>query len=176
MFPNCPYLPQPREGLDWRSLNVYRTADRGEAFYHACLEYGHLLWLRGFAARGLLCLDRAFGADLSGREPVLQTWPMPYAATLWFLRHGSEESLVGNPRVHFQHYADRLGEPRREQRRWRAWACWALARTALPHLPGDPKHPVEEPALESIRAGLDHYGMSGESAVWLEALRGPVDP
>ena len=69
-------------------------------------------------------LDRAFGADLAPGEPVLAAWPLPYAAMAWLLQHTPPETFIGNPRVHFQHLADRMNEPRREQRRWRAWACW----------------------------------------------------
>ena len=52
----------PRSGLDWRALHAFRETDRGAEFYFACLEYGHALWQKGFAARSLLCLDRAMGA------------------------------------------------------------------------------------------------------------------
>ena len=132
VLPPCPHLPAPRAGLDWRALHVHREDVRGEAFFHDCLEYGHALWQRGLAARALLCLDRAFGADLRGDEPVLRDWPQPYAATVWFVKHAPPEIFLGNPRVHFQHYAGRMNEPRRAQRVARAWACWALARVLAP--------------------------------------------
>ena len=138
VLPPCPHLPPPREGLDWKLLAAHRDAHRGGEFYLDCLEYGHSLWIRGLAARAILCLDRAFGAELTGAEPVVAAWPMPYAALAWMLRFTPPERLVGNPRVHFQHYAGRMNEPRREQRRWRAWAGWALARAVFPALPGDP--------------------------------------
>jgi len=96
---------------------------------------------------------------------------MPYAAMAWMLVHAPSERLVGNPRVHFQHYADRMNEPRREQRRWRAWACWGLARAVLPDLPGDPKHSVEEPSGDEIAARLDHHGFPGESELWQKVLK-----
>lgn len=169
-FPICPHLPLPRAGLDWRTLHMHRGADRGEAFYFACLEYGHALWRRGFAARALLCLDRAMGADLRGDEGVLSEWPMPYAAMGWLIGHTPAGVFVGNPRVHFQHYADRMNEPRREQRRWRAWACWAIARAVRPELPGDPKHRVVEPTREQIEAGLHAHGFSNEAHTWREEL------
>ena len=44
---------------------MHRAGGRGEAFYRDCLEYGQALWQRGYAARSLLCLDRAMGAELS---------------------------------------------------------------------------------------------------------------
>jgi hypothetical protein len=164
--PRCPHLPPPREGLDWRVLGAHREAHRGGAFYLDCLEYSHALWLRVLPARAILCLDRAFGAELAGGEAVLSDWPMPYAALRWMLGHAPEGVFLGNPRVHFQHYAGRMNEPRREQRRWRAWACWALARRAMPGLPGDPLHPVVEPGLDEIARRLDEFGFPGEAALW----------
>jgi hypothetical protein len=166
MLPPCPHLPRPRPGLDWRALHAYRETDRGAEFYFACLEYGHALWQKGFAARALLCLDRAFGADLTGAEPVLRDHPLPYAAMAWLIARTPREVFLGNPRVHFQHYADRMNEPRREQRRWRAWACWALARAVRPDLPNDPKHAVVEPTLGQIDAALRAHGHVGEAELW----------
>lgn len=166
MLAACPHLPIPRPGLDWRMLNAFGSRDRGERFYHSCLEYGNSLWRRRYAARAILCLDRAMGADLSGDEPVLASWPMPYAAMAWIMRNSPHGVFLGNPRVHFQHYADRMNEPRREQRRWRAWACWALARRALPELPGDPRHRVEEPTVAEVAARLRRHGIPGEASLW----------
>lgn len=165
-LPICPYLPTPRPGLDWRSLHAFRAADRGEEFYQACLEYGHALWQRGFAARSLLCLDRALGAELVGTEPVLRAHPLPYAAMAWLIARTPPDVFLGNPRVHFQHYADRMNEPRREQRRWRAWACWALARVVRPDLPNDPRHRVVEPSWEEIESALQTHGHAGEAELW----------
>jgi hypothetical protein len=169
-LPPCPYLPSPRPGLDWRALNSFRAGERGPEFYFACLEYGHALWQRGLAARALLCLDRALAADLRGDEPVLAAHPLPYAAMAWLIAHTPAHVFVGNPRVHFQHYADRMNAPRREQRRWRAWACWALTRAVRPELPADPRHKVTEPALTEIEQQLERHGVPGESALWREAL------
>ena len=169
-LPPCPHLPTPRAGLDWRSLHVHRDADRGAEFYLACLEYGHALWQRGFAARAILCLDRALGADLRGDEAVLLAWPPPYAATAWFVAHTPAEVFFGNPRVHFQHYAGRMNEPRRDQRRARAWACWALVRAVRPDLPGDPRHRIVEPALDEIATALRLHGHPGEDKLWRAAM------
>lgn len=170
-LPPCPNLPPPRTGLDWRSLHRFREQHRGAEFYEACLEYAHSLWARGFAARALLCLDRAFGAELGDEEPVLQRWPLPYAATAWIIAHTPPDVFIGNPRVHFQHYAGRMNEPRIEQRRWRAWACWAIARAARPELPGDPAHRVEEPTRERIAAALREHGHAGEAGLWAEVIK-----
>lgn len=173
-LPECPHLPAPRAGLDWRALHAFRDGDRGAEFYLACLEYGQVLWRRGLAARSLLCLDRSLGAELRGHEPVLQRHPLPYAAMGWIIQHTPAGVFLGNPRVHFQHYADRMNEPRREQRRWRAWACWALAREARPEFPADPKHRVVEPAYEQIAGALQQHGVPGEVELWhsvLQAIR-----
>jgi hypothetical protein len=155
--------------LDWRTLHVHREDVRGAEFYHDCLEYAHALWQRGLAARAILCLDRALGADLRGDEPVVRDWPPPYAALVWLLRHATPAALVGNPRVHFQHYADRLAGPRTEARRARAWACWVLTRVVLPHLPRDEKHSVVEPSHAEIAAQLRAHGWPGETAIWMAA-------
>ncbi len=171
VLPPCPHLPAPRAGLDWRALHAYRDLDRGPEFYFGCLEYGHALWQRGFAARAILCLDRAFAAELRGDEPVLSEWPLPYGATAWMIARAPAGVFIGNPRVHFQHYADRMNEPRRDQRRWRAWACWALTLVVRPEFPGDPAHRVDEPALVEIAAQLRAHGLPGEAEVWQATLR-----
>jgi hypothetical protein len=166
MLAPCPHLPEPRPGLDWRTLNTFGPKDRGERFYDACLEYAHSLWQRKYAARAMLCLDRAMGADLKGGEPILADWPMPYAAMAWFMAHSPHGVFIGNPRIHFQHYADRMNEPRKDQRRWRAWACWALARRIMRELPGDARHQVVEPTLAEIDHELRRHGIPGEAELW----------
>lgn len=126
----------------------------------------------------MLCLDRALGADLHGAEPELRKHPLPYAAMAWFLTHTPPGVFIGNPRVHFQHYADRMNEPRREQRRWRAWACWALTRRLRPDWPADPRHDVVEPSEDTIATGLEIHGLPGEAALWRRILDAepPVEP
>lgn len=173
-LPPCPHLPPSRPDLDWRALHGFRAARRGAEFYAACLEYGQALWQRGLAARALLCLDRALGAELRGDEAVLRTWPLPYAATAWIVAATPEGVFIGNPRVHFQHYAGRMNEPRREQRRWRAWACWALVRAVKPELPGDPRHVITEPSHAEIAAQLERHGHPGEAELWA-AVRAGVE-
>lgn len=169
-LPPCPHLPTPREHMDWRAFGDHGKA-RDTEFYLTALEYGHYLWQRGFAARAVLCLDRAMGADVADTDITVQTWPMPYNAMAWFLQHTPDGVFIGNPRVHFQHYADRLKAPRRDQRRWRAWACWALARRLRPHLAGDPRHRVIEPSENEIAAALHTHGLRGEAALWQEVLQ-----
>ncbi len=166
----CPHLPALRAGLDWRALHRFRDDQRGAEFYFACLEYGQALWRRGLAARALLCLDRALGADLRGEEPVLRDWPLPYAAMAWCIGRCPRDVFIGNPRVHFQHYADRMNEPRKELRCWRAWACWALARAVRPDLPGDPRHRVVEPTVDEIDRRLREFGLPGEADLWRRVM------
>ncbi len=174
-LPLCPHLPPPpADGLDHRHLSRHGEGRDG-GFYLGCLEYGHALWQRGLAARAVLCLDRAMGADLRGDEPELRAWPMPYAAMAWFLAHTPPEIFIGNPRVHFQHYADRMNEPRRDQRAARAWACWALTRRLRPEWPADPRHRVVEPEESRIAEWLDRHGLPGERALW-EAVLGTCHP
>jgi hypothetical protein len=157
--------------MDWRSFGDHGEA-RDADFYLTALTYGHYLWQRGFAARAILCLDRAMGADIGVNDAVVKAWPMPYAGMAWFLSHTPDEVFIGNPRVHFQHYADRLKAPRRDQRRWRAWACWALTRRLRPWLPADPKHRVTEPSENEIADALNTHGLPGESTLWHHILSG----
>jgi hypothetical protein len=155
--------------MDAGALSIHGKA-RDAAFYLTALTYGHYLWQRGLAARAVLSLDRALGADLRGDEPVLVAWPLPYRAQAWFLHHTPKDVFIGNPRVHFQHLADRMNEPRREQRRWRIWACWAISRIVLPDLADDPKHEVTEPTFDTIGDQLDAHGIPGERQIWEDAL------
>ena len=106
------------------------------------------------------------GADLCGDEPELIAHPMPYAAVAWIIGHTPDGVFLGNPRVHFQHYAGRMNDPRREQRTWRAWACWALTRAVRPELPGDPRHRIAEPSVDDITVALRRVGLRGEAALF----------
>lgn len=169
--PRCPHLPAAPARLDWKHLHAFRAAQRGPEFYFACLEYAQSLWQRRLAARALLSLDRALGADVTGAEPVVRSWPLPYRAMAWIIGNTPADVFIGNPRVHFQHYADRMNEPRRAQRQARAWACWALTRVVRPELPGDPRHRVHEPATAEIAAMLDAHGIPGERHLWEDVLR-----
>ena len=157
--------------MDWK-VYAPHGRERGPGFYATALEYGHYLWQRRFPARAILCLDRAMGAELREDDPVLGSWPMPYAAMAWFLREVPRDLFCGNPRVHFQHYADRMNAPRREARVWRAWACWALTRRVRPELPGDPRHDVREPAESEIAQELENHGLPGERELWATVLAG----
>ncbi|MCB1124039.1 MAG: hypothetical protein KJT03_20980, partial [Verrucomicrobiae bacterium] len=120
--------------------------------------------------RALLAVDRALLTDLTGEEPELLAWPLPYQAMAWMIANYREETFVGNPRVHFQHLASRIRGERADQRRWRAWACWYLTRQVKPALPGDAKQGIIEPAFEAIDKGLENHGISGEAAIWRSVL------
>jgi len=168
---DIPYLPSPDRKMTWRDLNRFKADDRGSGFYETCLEYGQVLWRKRLPARAILCLDRAWGADLNGEEPILESWPLPYQALVYILQNAPSDVFLGNPRVHFQHYADRLGEPRLEQRKWRSWACWAISCKARPDFPGDPNHYVEEPTLQKITQKLDAHGHPSETDLWHSILQ-----
>ena len=167
---DIPTLPSASHDMTWRNLNRFKKNDRGTEFYLECLRYGQHLWLSDLPARAILCFDRAWGADLDGSEDCLKEWPLPYASLVHILKNAPEGAFLGNPRIHFQHYADRLDEPRKEQRSWRAWACWALSCRIRPDLPGDPKHPVEEPTLELIARQLEHHGHPKEYLLWEQIM------
>lgn len=169
--PPCPHLPVPDLSLDAGCLTAHGSA-RDAAFFRTALVYAHTLWRRGLAARAILSIDRALGADVRGDEPELRRWPVPYAALAWMLRHAPPGVFIGNPRVHYQHLADRMNEPRRDQRRWRAWAAWAIARRVRPEFPADPRHAVVEPSLDEIGRRLDRHGIRGERALWESVLPG----
>lgn len=164
-LPPCPLLPPVPAAMDAGALTAHGD-ERDAGFYLTALTYGHYLWRHGHAARAILKIDRALLADLRGDELVLRDWPLPYAVTAWMLRHAPTDVFIGNPRVHFQHLADRMNEPRREQRRWRIWACWLIARLVRPEFPADPKHAVVEPTEDAIAAQLDRHGIPGETALW----------
>lgn len=169
LLPPCPHLPSAPAVMDAGALTAHGAA-RDAGFYLTALSYAQYLWQRGRAARALLSLDRALGAGLRGDEAVLRVWPLPYEAMAWFLRHTPAGTFIGNPRVHFQHLADRMNGPRREQRRWRIWACWALCRAIRPEFSPDPKHAVVEPATELIAQQLTAHGIAGETALWQRIL------
>lgn len=170
----CPYLPPVSETMDWRSLNVFGQRRDGE-FYHAALMYAQHLWQRGLSARALLAVDRALYADLVGSEPELARWPLPYRVVGWMVQNNPANCFIGNPRVHYQHLADRVRGARAEQKCWRAWACWSIVRKVMPELPADPNHDVLEPSLEAIEDGLTRFGIEAERSIWHDAMQSFAD-
>ena len=93
-LPPCPHLPEAPAHMDASALSAHGP-DRGFAFYLTALTYAQFLWQRGCAARALLKLDRALLSDLRGDEPGLRTWPLPYAAMAWMLRHTPPDIFIG---------------------------------------------------------------------------------
>ncbi len=165
----CPYLPEAPAEQDWRALHVFRNGDRGGAFYYTALQYGQYLWGKGLPARAVLAVDRGLLAAVEPGEAVLVLWPLPYRALGWMFRNRPEGVFLGNLRVHYQHLADRVLEPRQAQKRARAWAAWHLVRLVAPELPGDARHRVREPSRREAGAELRRHGISGEVEIWERA-------
>lgn len=155
--------------MDFRNLRALR-AEGGEKLFFAAQQYAHFLWHQSLPARAILALDRALFCDLAGDESVLQEWPLPYKALRWVLVHENGQSFLGNPRISFQHIADRVRGVRVEIRCWRAWAAWHVVRLARPELPPDEKHRVTEPSAEETLAALRQHGFPGEDTMWLDAM------
>ncbi len=170
MNSSCPHLPPAPVLLDWRELRRHGN-DRGADFYLSALTYGQHLWQRGFSARALLAVDRALLAEVPAEGIILLQWPLPYRALRWIMENAPAGSLVGNPRVHYQHLAGRIRGPRAAVQQSRAWAAWHLARLANPAWGGDAKHQIQEPTNQETALALNSHGLPGETAIWLAALQ-----
>ncbi len=172
----CPHLPAPDRPLTAASI-LDAGADRGERFYFLAVQCAQALWQQGLPAQALLLINRALGCALTGAEPAVRRWPLPYAAAAWIMQHRADDQFIGNPRRHYQHLATRMVEPRRELRTWRAWACWHLACLIFPDLPADEKQlaseGVIEPPRHEILNHLAHLGLPGEAALW-ESIAGSL--
>ncbi|GHC02494.1 hypothetical protein [Cerasicoccus arenae] len=155
--------------MDWRDLARWRK-NPGEDFYRTALAYGQYLWEQGLSARALLAVDRALYANLHGDEAVLEEWPWPYETIGWLVANNPADQFIGNPRVHYQHLADRVRGERADQKKWRAWAAWAVVRQVAPELPPDTKHAVVEPTLAEIAIGLRTHGAPGELDAWQRVI------
>ena len=170
----CPVLPKAEAPLSHLVMAPFRK-ERGVEFYKTALTYAASLWLQGLPARSLLLINRALSADLTGHEPILDEWPLPYQAAAWVMANRpqpAETFFIGNPRRHYQHLATRMVPPRKDQRQWRAWACWYLATLLLPSdaFPADAKQIAEEGVIEptplAIAEALEQHGLPGERALW----------
>jgi hypothetical protein len=155
--------------MSWRDLEAAKAGGEA-AHYLACLRYGQSLWTQGFAARALLAVDRGLFCDVPSGHPALAAHPLPYAAIRWMVTQDIGSDFIGNPRVHYQHLADRVRGEREHRVRWRAWAAWAVVRAARPDWPADPRHQVREPTEPEIREGLARHGAEGETEAWSAAL------
>jgi hypothetical protein len=167
VYAACPHLPDLQIALDYRELRRHEHRRDGD-FYFSALCYAQHLWRTGHAGRALLALTRALYADLSGDEPNLHTWPLPYAAFRWIIEQHHSDDFPGNPRLSFQHQACRIRGPRREIRSARAWALWALVCRSRPHLPGDPACLELEDA--DIAEQLEKSGLAGEVMLWKSSM------
>lgn len=165
----CPHLPAPDAQMSYRCLVESRKTDKA-TFYVTALKYGHYLWLNGHAGRSILAITRALYADIQEAAPVLDQWPLPYAALHWIVATHRTNHFPGNPRISFQHQATRLRGQRQALRRARAWAVWALIRKAKPTLSKDHAQAIKEPTPDWIEAQLREEGHTNEVAIWKAAL------
>ncbi|MEO0509278.1 MAG: hypothetical protein AAF065_05420 [Verrucomicrobiota bacterium] len=166
---SCPHLPRPELQMSHRCLTKLET--NTSDFYFKALQYGNYLWQTGHAGRAILAITRALYADIDENDPVLEEWPLPYAALEWILANQGSDDFPGNPRISFQHQATRLRGEREALRRARAWAVWALVRKARPSLPGDLDDPVQEPDQHQIHALLIQHGHKTEADLWSKSIR-----
>jgi hypothetical protein len=128
----CPWLPEVGAEIDFWITRRHGGV-RGGDFYLDALRYAQSLWMAGKPAQAILQLNKAWMADLSPSDPVLEIHPSPYQALVWILETAStgECGFLGNPVRHFQHLATRMSGQRAEIRVWRAWFCFHLAERCL---------------------------------------------
>jgi len=163
----CPYLP-PAPAERWTHAALTRLGPRRDGvFFETALTYAQVLWLKGFTARAILAATRGLYCPLRGDDPALNSFTWPYAAIGWLIREHPGDTFLGNPRISFQHQADRMKGSSVACRSARAWAVWHIVRVVAPELPTDPKHTVTPP---SHAADLTQYGAHGEASIWQEAL------
>ena len=156
--------------MSHRCLTEINANDTPESFYFKALQYGHYLWLNGHAGRAILAITRALYAKVPANTPILNEWPLPYAALTWIIKNHSSDDFPGNPRISFQHQATRLKGERQELRRARAWAVWALICKVRPSLPADAAQVFDEPTIQDIEALVTKWGHPDETALWMDAL------
>lgn len=171
-LPPCPLLPEPLLRMSWRDLEAAKAIDE-PTHYLTCLRYARQLWeTDGLPARALLAVDRGLFCDVPAGDAALAQHPLPYAVVGWMVRQDVGSAFLGNPRVHYQHLADRVRGPREQRVRWRSWAAWAVVRRVRPDFPADTRHEVREPDGTEIEAGLREHGVEGEVGTWRAALSG----
>lgn len=177
MNPPCPHLPTIDRAHTAAEVNAFPKTARGPDFYLACLRYAQSLWQSGLPAQAILQCNRALSLPLSGDEPALRAWPLPYLSLAWIIHQRPAGQFIGNPRRHWQHLATRMVEPHKELRTWRAWACWYLAKTLLPEsdFPGDAKQirqeNIVEPTFDQIFENLGRLSPADDLATWQHALK-----
>lgn len=161
----CPYLPEPEEEMSHRCLTRLKDGDPAD-YYLAALRYGHYLWQRGIAGRAILAVTKGLYTDLPSRHAMYDRWPWPYAALKWMVSNHPGHEFPGNPRVSFQHQANRMDPVRSRVKISRAWAVWALICLARPDLPGDPTESFKVLSHDEIEALLFKHGSRDEAEVW----------
>ena len=171
--PPCPWLPEVAEIHNF-SLTRRHGHAKGPEFYLDALSYAQSQWLAGKPAQAILQLNKAWMADLSNDEPVLQSHPPPYQALAWILDAASNGTCgyLGNPVRHFQHLASRVSGPRAEVRSWRAWVCFHLAERILNR--GDYPRDGEQIAREGLwipnyQRALNEVAKRGWPGEWRRA-------
>ncbi|KAF0093744.1 MAG: hypothetical protein E1N59_2574 [Puniceicoccaceae bacterium 5H] len=164
--PPCPWLPPAYGPMSYRDLNQLGT-ERGPIFFLTALRYGQYLWQRHESARAILALARGLYADLDRPE----AHPLPYGAIGWIVHHHPGDTFIGNPRISFQHQAERYRGSRARLRCARSWAAWQVVRMADPDLPGDPHPACVEPTAEAIEEQLANSPLATELNDWQRALR-----
>lgn len=161
----CPFLPPFRAGLDYRHLRAHRGGQGGNII-PAALEYAQTLWMAELPARSILALTRALYAMPPHAEDA--AYPVPYAALAWICQThaGRGAGFLGNPRISFQHQAQRMRLAPVEQRRARAWAAWFIAARALPDFPDDVRSEAERPTGREVAASLRQQTSPAEADLW----------
>jgi GNAT superfamily N-acetyltransferase len=160
----CPHLPAIERAYSAADITALGH-DRGPAFHDTCLCYAQSLWLAGFPAKSILLLNRALGVPDPGLEP-------PYRAIDWILRNRVADQFIGNPRLHWQHYATRMNDTHKELRTWRAWACWLLAFQILPEteFPADHEQIREEGIIKPTRREIAAHLPDRDRVIWESLL------
>ncbi|MEN8662091.1 MAG: hypothetical protein ACN4GF_06925 [Lentimonas sp.] len=167
---NCPHLPEANLSLTHRCLTELDAQTSPAQFYFTALQYGHTLWHKGHAGRAILAVTRALYTDVPANDPILNDWPLPYAALAWIIKNHSSDDFPGNPRISFQHQATRLKGDRQEIRRARAWAVWAIICNARPSLPADDAQDFTVPTIEAIKELLKKHKNPNEAELWIKVL------
>ncbi len=140
---------------------------KGADFYLDALSFAQSQWISGKPAQAILQLNKAWMADLTGAEPILQTHPSPYRALVWIMKTAANggHGYMGNPVRHFQHLASRMSGPRAEIRSWRAWLCFHLAEKTLSGFPRDGEQLAREGLwIPGVRRTLHEVSAKGWEA------------
>ena len=166
----CPHLPTPEMAMSHRCLTELSVTTETEAFYFKALQYGNYLWQKGHAGRAILAITRALYSDIQSSAPILQRWPLPYAALARIIQSHSSDDFPGNPRISFQHQATRLRGERQGLRRARAWAVWAIICQVRPSLPADTAQDFKPLNTRDIYLLLEEHGHPNEPIQWQQVI------